>query len=231
VGIEYEIIGATVDQLCEMLKTKMGGAFPLEDLPAELIVRIMKCVAPPSCREVTQRHLRLSLIPAAMTSRRMFDCVSVAMKLLRPRYLRHAVEFLAPYLCPTPGSKRRKACDNEFAVRVTLYQEFGRFKGLPPGEAVKIMDGEPLLDPEDCQNGSPTASELVCLAERYPGSTLSGYVIPVESGRDDSRVTIDGVRLADVPLGDLERIETELESATRCKKRIRSTCLFDFWWD
>ena len=66
-----------------------------------------------------------------------------------------------------------------------------RFEKLPASEARKMTTGEPNIDPEDNQNGSPTAKEMVSMAAQHNG-TMEGYVIPKATGRDDARISIDG---------------------------------------
>ena len=66
-----------------------------------------------------------------------------------------------------------------------------RFNNLPVSDAKKAMTGEPNIDPEDGQNSSPTAKEMVLMAAKHRG-TMEGYVIPVATKRDDSRISFDG---------------------------------------
>jgi hypothetical protein len=99
-------------------------------------------------------------------------------------------------------------------------------QGVPPSVAKSLMTGDPNVDPNDTQNNSPTMAEMVELAEKYNG-TLFGYVIPVESGRDDARITFDGVVLpveevVGLRLGrDLGADEADLTKDGQ----------FRLWWD
>ena len=63
-------------------------------------------------------------------------------------------------------------------------------KGVPPSLAKSLLRGWPLVRATDRQNESPTMRTMIALAEAH-GGTLGGYVIPIESGRSDSRIAFD----------------------------------------
>ena len=69
-----------------------------------------------------------------------------------------------------------------------------RFQWLPPSKAKELMTGYPNIDPDSTQNNSPTQQQLINAAQLHNGY-LEGYVIKVESEREDSRITCDGIAL------------------------------------
>ena len=82
--------------------------------------------------------------------------------------------------------------------RVKEYREdkhnFYNAEKVPPQVAEKLMTGYPNVNPEERHNDSPKMKDMVMLAKKYRGS-LEGYVVPVESGRPDARITFDGIVL------------------------------------
>lgn len=63
------------------------------------------------------------------------------------------------------------------------------FERLPLDDLNLLLD-EGFIDPEECQNCSPTTMEFKEFMEMYPGVTLHGYIVSPE--RSDYRVTIEG---------------------------------------
>jgi hypothetical protein len=86
------------------------------------------------------------------------------------------------------------------------YEDEYFFEGLSASEARPLMTGYPNFDPQDVQNLSPTAQEMVKIAEEYNG-ILMGHVIPVETNRDDVRITVTGftVRIPRDKAGELKK--------------------------
>lgn len=79
-----------------------------------------------------------------------------------------------------------------------------RFGYLTANDAHKLIDLG-LMDPEDCQNSSPTAKEFLDFVDTFGEDWyLHGYVISPE--RDDYRVTIEGIG-CERPLEDDEKTE------------------------
>lgn len=69
------------------------------------------------------------------------------------------------------------------------------FENLDPTDVEQLLGKEKgQLDPDDYQNEAPTARELIIAAKKNKGK-LGGYVIPIESGRDDARVSLDTIYL------------------------------------
>ena len=105
--------------------------------------------------------------------------------------------------------------------------DFGRFENLPPSIAMKLLTGEPNVNPNDNQNNSPTAKELVKLAKENDG-TLSGYYVGVkDASRDDHRITFDGIILK----LDEKRAEQLRDTKSVDEFRKIDTDSFSFWWD
>jgi SAM-dependent methyltransferase len=86
-----------------------------------------------------------------------------------------------------------------------------RFENLPASDARKMMTGQPNIDPEDNQNRSPASNEMIQLATKHHG-TLEGYVIPVTTGRVDSRISIDSFT-----------IKASREDAMKLRDDLRNT--------
>lgn len=117
---------------------------------------------------------------------------------------------------------------NLLKPHLTNYSEksFGLFENLPVDTAKKLMTGYPNVDPNDVQNNSPTMKELLELAKTHDG-TIGGYIIPVDTGRDDSRIQFTSVQL-----------RLDKEKANQLKKREipddftqQAENTFTFWWD
>ena len=71
------------------------------------------------------------------------------------------------------------------------------FKGLTLSQLNLLLE-ENFIDPEECQNSSPTTIEFKEFLDRYPECTLHGYIVTPE--RSDYRVTIEGLEYCgDVP--------------------------------
>ena len=97
---------------------------------------------------------------------------------------------------------------------------------VPPGVASKLMTGFPNIDPNDTQNNSPMMKDMVKIAKKYKG-TLGGYVIPVESGRDDARISFD-----EFTVKASMRVVMQLRSDVRpdeCDEVKKG--YWRFWWD
>lgn len=65
-----------------------------------------------------------------------------------------------------------------------------RFRELDVETLEKLIE-EKFIDPEDCQNLSPTAWEFFNFMKQYPWWMAHGYV--VELKRPDYRMTIEGI--------------------------------------
>lgn len=65
-----------------------------------------------------------------------------------------------------------------------------RFKGIDVETLNELIDFD-FLDPDECQNSSPTTEEFIIFMEQYDGYTAHGYTI-IDS-RGDYRVTIEGI--------------------------------------
>ena len=92
-----------------------------------------------------------------------------------------------------------------------------RFNNLPVTDAKRAMTGEPNINPEDGQNSSPTAKEMVQMAAKHQG-TMEGYVIPVATKRDDARISIDGFT-----------IRASKEEAVKLRKELKSRKHAEEW--
>lgn len=58
-------------------------------------------------------------------------------------------------------------------------------------EQLNMLLEENFIDPDECQNCSPSTMEFKEFMEAYPGVTAHGYIISPERG--DYRVTIEGL--------------------------------------
>jgi hypothetical protein len=104
--------------------------------------------------------------------------------------------------------------------------DFNNIALVPPEVALQLLDGWPNINPQGRQNRSPTMKKLIETCIKYQGN-LSGYFIPVESGRDDARIQFDGIRL-----------KLTSEDAKRLKRNLKPNSfrdlgegVYSFWWD
>jgi hypothetical protein len=97
--------------------------------------------------------------------------------------------------------------------------------GNVPAYAAERYIGTKLLHSNDRQNESPTVRRMLDMVKRYDGN-LFGYVIPVESGRPDARISFDGFI-----------INVDEQTANRLKNTLhpdefsREPSGWRFWWD
>ena len=116
---------------------------------------------------------------------------------------------------PTPGAKTKRGDDQANLSSYALFDSYNfnehyAFGGVSPETAEALMTGWPNISPDDTQNDSPPASEMVALAKKHNG-TLCGYVIPAVSGRDDARIMLDGFTVK-ASNREAQRIYKEFES-------------------
>jgi len=104
--------------------------------------------------------------------------------------------------------------------------DFGLFDNLPVEKAKKLMTGYPNVDPKDTQNNSPTMAEMLKLAKTHDG-TVGGYIIPSDSGRDDSRIQFTSVQLK-IDKTDAEKLR-DSKMPDEFTQQGKNT--FTFWWD
>jgi len=90
------------------------------------------------------------------------------------------------------------------------------------------MTGYPNVDPNDRQNNSPTMKEMVRIAKQYNGK-LHGYVVPVESGRDDARISFEGFYIKAGPRTAIE--VSNRTSPDEFDEVEVKTNYWRFWWD
>lgn len=64
----------------------------------------------------------------------------------------------------------------------------------------KLIDFN-FLDPNDCQNNSPSNEEFVKFMEKYPNVTAHGYIVSPE--RQDVRISIEGLSFCGYPEREL----------------------------
>lgn len=103
---------------------------------------------------------------------------------------------------------------------------FVSFDGLNPQIGQQLLTGWPNVDPEDVQNDSPTMRKMVDIVLKYEG-TLKGYLIPVETGRDDARIRFDGFTIK-LPKRDALELNEKLKP-NDFQELDQDT--FWFWWD
>ena len=102
--------------------------------------------------------------------------------------------------------------------------EFFRVDDVPASVAEKAFLGEPKLNPNGRQNDSPTMRSLVKTALEHK-ATLEGYVIPQESGRDDARVTFDGIVIPK------KAVAYQLKKTTHPDEFGKVKGGYRLWWD
>ncbi len=106
------------------------------------------------------------------------------------------------------------------------FRGYVSFEGLSAKIGNELLMGWPNADPEGRQNDSPTMREMVDITLKYAG-TLEGYIITVESGREDTRIQFDGFT-----------IKIPKKEALEMKERLKPRNFdefdqetFRFWWD
>lgn len=107
-------------------------------------------------------------------------------------------------------------------------ENFFNFKGLPIELAKQLLSAWPNVEPNECQNKSPTMQTLFDLATQYNGK-LNGYCISTEAKpyREDARITFDGILL-----------NCDKATAYKLKRKLQpnefshlSDGSYRFWWD
>jgi hypothetical protein len=108
-------------------------------------------------------------------------------------------------------------------------KDFFHIAEVPVDVIEPFTEGEkPFLNPDDTQNSSPSVRELLALAKRFPGSTVGGYVIPTESGRDDARISLDTIYIK-APGTVATKLKRELKPDEYSYNK--ETKSYRFWWD
>ncbi len=117
---------------------------------------------------------------------------------------------------------------NLLKPHLTNYSEgsFGLFENLPVKTAEKLMTGFPNVDPKDVQNNSPTMIQMLKLAKENNGK-IGGYIIPVDTNRDDSRITFTSVELR----LDKQKAEQLRDKSSPDEFDKIGKDTFRFWWD
>ncbi len=108
-----------------------------------------------------------------------------------------------------------------------LKSDYGIFEKLPSKIAEELLTGHPNIDPEDIQNKSPTAKELIDFAKKYDG-TLGGYFISVmDDNRDDHRITLESVYL-NMSKTEAEELKEKIFPDEFSQQKDGT---WRFWWD
>lgn len=105
------------------------------------------------------------------------------------------------------------------------------FRGMPPKKAKKLLTGWPNVEPSERHNFSPKMEMMVRLAKKKNG-LLGGYIIPVETGRDDARIQFTSLL---IPMSeDIEMIKN-LSEPDEFEKNLDIPNLkgkyYRLWWD
>jgi len=99
------------------------------------------------------------------------------------------------------------------------------FERVPLEIAKELMTGYPNVNPEDRQNYSPTMKRMIEIVEKY-GGTLDGYIVHVESGRWDARITFDAFTIR-----CSYKVAFELVNRLKPDDARKMKEGFYFWWD
>lgn len=104
--------------------------------------------------------------------------------------------------------------------------EFYDIDDVPPSIVKNYLSKKKgLLNPNDRQNDSPKAREMIQLANRYSGK-LEGYVIPQASKRKDARISLTGFTIK-APMKELRELKKKLKPNEFGKQKDG----YRFWWD
>lgn len=110
--------------------------------------------------------------------------------------------------------------------------EFYYYEGLPADIGEKLMTGPPNINPEDTENESPAAKEMIEIAKKHDGH-LIGYV--VTKPRDNARIAVTGfeIKVTDYAARKIKKELTERENGPDefVKVRRRRGIVWRFWWD
>ncbi len=103
--------------------------------------------------------------------------------------------------------------------------KFCQFFVIPARVAARLPKRYGYVKPNDRQNDSPTAAEMIGITIKYNG-WLEGYVIPFASGRCDARITFSGFTIL-----------VSKETAFEMKEKLdpsefeETSHGYRFWWD
>ncbi len=97
-------------------------------------------------------------------------------------------------------------------------------------ENVQDLWDNNFIDPDECQNDSPTTRKFYNFMKKFPGKVFAhGYATSLERGKEDYRVTIEGL------LVNQEDVTEEIKKSFKrlCSKADElelDTRLYS-WWD
>lgn len=91
---------------------------------------------------------------------------------------------------------------------------------------IKYLMDMKFIDPDECQNYSPSTKEIYDFINKHPQFYAFGYAVSPE--RDDYRITLEGIRSDDEDLG-VEDLKDFIEFAHRADELdVRPPRA---WWD
>ena len=82
------------------------------------------------------------------------------------------------------------------------------------------------MDPDDCQNDSPTAAEMLEFGEENPGTIFGGYRVP--DSRWDRRITLETMF---IPVKDGMVPVKLLGFVKRADEADEENGMLRLWWD
>ena len=86
--------------------------------------------------------------------------------------------------------ERDKIIFGKYEPDAYKYGGIHHFNGLDHYRLQKLIDKD-FIDPEECQNYSPSTEEFLDFMKDHPEFTAHGYAVSID--RDDYRVTLEGI--------------------------------------
>ena len=137
-----------------------------------------------------------------------------------------------------PADVRQQGFTDVSAVRAILaaleeknpLPDLIRFRGLSVVDAARLLQALPGWQRDERQGTSPTFGEFVALGERFPSVVLDGY--RATSGRDDERITIEGLRCSGLTWDEARALREWSDGADELDVEPENgTWRVTAWWD
>ncbi len=108
--------------------------------------------------------------------------------------------------------------------------DFYYITAVPATIAKKLLTGQPNINPDDGQNDSAPAKDLVSWAQKYHGF-VGGFVIPVASKREDARIGLDTLYLPVAFKAAVTQLKNKTKPDEFSEVTINGKKYMRFWWD
>jgi hypothetical protein len=104
------------------------------------------------------------------------------------------------------------------------------FEGLPASDGERLLTGYPNIDPEDIENWSPKAKDMIEIAKKHDGYLIG---IVVVRPKKEARITITGfvIKADKETAADLRKKLAKKDQAPDEFKKFGGKNSWRFWWD